>query len=312
MRRTNGLRFNLSEYAIIYIVFSMAVISFLIILDKGSSQRLVELKATSLNTQVNENDHQQSDRFGVKKIYDTKDGGREWYVNMEDPSKDPWFVSGDAEFEKQPDGSWRVGGIDIDEFNGKYHIIIGADTPPSQAEWRDVEITGYAKIISKSDSEDETEVGLQWYARGANHSDDAPCEGTSLKGRLLVDGTANWKKEIWHDGGYTDESETKQATDHSMIGRWIGWKVVMYNTEDNEAVKMESYIDDENDNNWKKVMELIDDGGWFASSSDEDFRRADCGFPKDYVVINSGPIASFRSDGIIWDFRNLSIREISP
>ena len=29
-------------------------------------------------------------------------------------------------------------------------------------------------------------------------------------------------------------------------------------------------------------------------------------------MTNSGPVASFRSDGIQWDFKNLSIREIQP
>jgi hypothetical protein len=30
------------------------------------------------------------------------------------------------------------------------------------------------------------------------------------------------------------------------------------------------------------------------------------------VVTNAGPIATFRSDNLTWDFMNLSIREINP
>jgi hypothetical protein len=252
------------------------------------------------------------DKFGVKKIYETKIDGREWYVNMGEPRADPWFIAGDAELEKRPDNSWRVGGIDINEqFNDKYHIIIGVNTPPGKEQWRDVEITGYFKIVSASD-DDEEEVGLQWYARGANHTESEPCQGTSLKGRLLTDGTANWKKEIWHDGGYTDARGTEQASDDSFIDKWIGWKVIMYNTQEDNAVKMESYIDEDNNNDWKQVTSLVDSGDWFASSSDEKFFSADCGLPKDYVVTNSGQVAAFRSDGIIWDFRDLSVREIQP
>ncbi|MGA9154152.1 MAG: hypothetical protein WBZ36_26515, partial [Candidatus Nitrosopolaris sp.] len=31
---------------------------------------------------------------------------------------------------------------------------------------------------------------------------------------------------------------------------------------------------------------------------------------KDYIILNAGPIATFRSDNMIWDFKDLSIREI--
>ncbi len=307
-----------NNYTISCVISFVAVISFLIIVEGNNYDRHIGLKATSANTddigngsKVDSENARQLDRFGVKKIYETKSGGREWYVNMDDPYTDPWFILGDVELEKQQDGSWRLGGINISQqFNDKYHILLEVITPPSQEEWRDVEITGYARIIAAS--EDEDEVGLQWYARGGHHTDEAPCEGTSLKGRLLVDGTANWKKEIWHSGGYTDSSETMQATSQPLIGRWIGWKVIMYNIENNTAVKMESYIDNENNNTWSQVTDLIDDGGWFAASWDEEFYSADCGIAKDHIITNSGPVASFRSDGIVWDFRDLSIREIQP
>ena len=33
---------------------------------------------------------------------------------------------------------------------------------------------------------------------------------------------------------------------------------------------------------------------------------------KDYIVTNAGTIVTFRSDNLIWDFKNLSVREIIP
>ena len=129
--------------------------------------------------------------------------------------------------------------------------------------------------------------GVQTTQR-ANHAKE-----TSLKGRLVIDGTANWKKEIWHDGGYTDARTTEQASDDSFIDKWIGWKVIMYNTQEDNAVKMESYLDEDNNNDWKQVTSLVDSGDWFARSSDEKFFSADCGLPKDYVVTNSGQVAAF-------------------
>lgn len=316
------------KYWIVMVATTLSIFVLLTVSERSWSQHIwVRVHAIDMtNSDLNKNDElrvkdrgnnsnftspQNLDNFGIKKIYDTKPGGREWYVNMNDPYSDPFFILEGVDVKRQPDGSWRLGGTDIDDqFNDKYHIIMGVNTPSWHPEWKDVEITGYARIMSAS--EEENEVGLQWYARGGNHTDEQPCEGTSVKGRLHVDGTASWKKEIWHDGGYSDERGRAQATDLSILGRWVGWKVIIYNIENNTSVKMESYIDNENNNNWTQVTELIDSGGWYASSSEEDFFDADCGRPMDYVVTNSGPVASFRSDGILWDFKNLSIREIQP
>jgi hypothetical protein len=75
---------------------------------------------------------------------------------------------------------------------------------------------------------------------------------------------------------------------------------------------MESYLDDKNNNQWRKVTELVDNGGWYASTSDKEFYSANCGRLKDYIITNSGPIVTFRSDNMIWDFVDLSVREIQP
>lgn len=47
-----------------------------------------------------------------------------------------------------------------------------------------------------------------------------------------------------HTGGYTNEKARAVATDNSLLDRWIGWKVVIYNINNDKAVKMESYLDD--------------------------------------------------------------------
>jgi hypothetical protein len=80
--------------------------------------------------------------------------------------------------------------------------------------------------------------------------------------------------------------------------------------DDDKAVKMESYLDDQDNNHWRKVTSLDDNGGWYARGSDEEFYSANCGKPKDYVITNSGPVATFRADNMIWDFADLSVREI--
>ena len=86
----------------------------------------------------------------------------------------------------------------------------------------------------------------------------------------------------------------------------------MYDINNDKAVKMESYLDYKDNNHWKKVTDLVDNGGWYADSSDEEFYSANCGKPKDYVRMNSAPRVVFRADNMILDFKDLSVREIEP
>jgi hypothetical protein len=237
---------------------------------------------------------------GAKEIYPTKQEGREWYFDINNPFQDGIFDPG-TKITKLQDGSWLVG----EDGDNDYQVRMNVNTPPGQNEWRDVEITGYVKVIDTAHDEDDDgddesspDAEITWYARGGRHSDSVPCEGTSLKGILYINGLAAWQKEIWHTGGYTTTRAMIDATD-SILDKWIGWKVVIYNIHNNTAVKMESYIDENANNNWRKVTELVDSGMWYADYPDSEFYSVDCNKPKDYVITNSGPIVTFRSDNIV-------------
>lgn len=281
------------------------------------------------------------DKFGITEIYPTKPNGREWYLNMNNPLNESLFsITFEPNLTRQIDGSWR-----ISETNSSYsnpQIRMNVDIPDALEPWRDVEMTGYIKIVSinpslsnvtnstndtrnssilaaeslrPSLSTDESEIeDIAWYARGGKRNDEVPCEGTAYFGGLHPDGTVSWKKSIWWTGGYTEDRINQKVLNEEMIGKWIGWKVIMYNVEigNTTAVKMESYLDIHNNGNWSKVTDLIDSGGWYARTSDEEFYSAQCGKPKDYIVTNSGPIATFRADNMVLDFKDLSIREIQP
>jgi hypothetical protein len=260
------------------------------------------------------------DIFGVNEIYPTAKNGREWFIDMEDPLNDKSFsITSDVPIVKnvEEDGlSWSINDT---------QIRMNVDTPDSIQPWKNIEMTGYVKIMSVYDTNQEDREGidsgdleslapdLTWRARGGSHNSQNPCEGTALNGGIdVVNMEASWKKEIWHTGGYTDSKGSSKATENALLDRWIGWKTIMYNFNNDTSVKMESYIDGNSDNVWKKVNEVTDEGGWFANSSDEEFSSANCNKAKDYVITNSGPIASFRADNIAFDFKNLSIREIEP
>ena len=271
------------------------------------------------------------DKFGITEIYPTKENGREWYLNMNNPLNDSLLsITFEPNITKQTDGSWRISDTNSNFSNPQ--IRINVDTPSGKEPWRDVEMTGYIKIVSvtnsstnstqdnstlaaESGSTHESEIeDIAWYARGGKRNEEAPCEGTAYFGGLHPDGTVGWKKSIWWTGGYTEERFKYKVINEEMIGKWIGWKVIMYNIEigNTTAVKMESYLDINNIGNWSKVTELIDSGGWYARTPDAEFYSAQCGKPKDYVVIDSGPIATFRADNMVLDFKDLSIREIQP
>jgi hypothetical protein len=244
--------------------------------------------------------------FKIKDIYPTKPGGREWFIDMNHPTSDGIFDPG-SPTKQLADGSWEINGNlrPGNKYEDQVRMTVG--TPAGQEQWKNVEITGYARVLSADSNSDD----LDWYARGGTHSSDVPCEGTALKGTISVDGDVSWLKEIWHTGGYTKPRDTHPVT-NSILNRWIGWKVVMYNINDDKAVRMESYLDDNDNNHWKKVSDIVDNGGWYARSSNEEFYSAGCDRPKDYIITNSGPLVTYRSDNMDWDFADLSVREIQP
>src|SRR6478609_9057030 len=62
------------------------------------------------------------DKFGIKEIYATKQHGREWYVNMTNPK-----------------------------------VRMNVETPTGMQPWKNVEITGYAKVISVKSSKNNSD-----------------------------------------------------------------------------------------------------------------------------------------------------------
>lgn len=266
--------------------------------------------------------NREKDIFGVSEIYPTANGGREWFVNMTNPANSSHFSeTGGFELIKQKDGSWRVNST---------HVRLVVETPQNMTKWKNVEITGYAKLsqptnvnltssfTSNSNStttnnSDSAEFDdFAFIGRSGRHSSEVPCEGTAYVGGLHNEGSVGWKKEIWHTGGYTEERARNLVTE-PILNRWLGWKVIVYDIQVNNqtAVKLESYLDDHNNDSWKKVTEVIDSGGWYARDPDEEFFSAGCGKARDHIIVEAGPFVIFRTDNLILDFKNLSVREIN-
>jgi hypothetical protein len=252
------------------------------------------------------------DKFGIKKIYSTKPGGEEWYMNMQDPNNDP--RSKPPSMSKNSDGSWRVtsdqvrygvytsAGYKPDDVEIDHGVIASRGYMQSPNDWKNVEMTGQVKFNSGDNSEN-----WAWYARGGRHTGSGHpdgCEGSSLKGDLrYTDGTVRWAKEQWHVSYVFNSWKNSPA---SADGKFVGFKAMMYNTIVNgeTAVKLELWVDPNNDNNWQKVYDFIDQGGWGNDGGE-------CNGKPDQIISWGGPIASFRWDSAnSVDIKNLSVREI--
>jgi hypothetical protein len=260
-----------------------------------------------------------ADPFGIRKIYQTKVGGEEWFMNMNNPTSDT--RTNPPSMTRNPDGSWRVSstqvrygvftssGYDQDEIETLDHSVLAQKGyMQSPNDWKNVEMTGYVQVVDdNTDSEN-----FAWYARGGRHTGSgAPegCEGSSIKGDLFYNGRVRFAKEQWHVS-YVFRPTTTATTD--IEDRWVGFKTMMWNTVQNgqTIVRMELWLDDNQDGNedgpWERVYQTLDDGGW----GDE---GEECGGEPDQIITWGGPIATFRWDGatnvhIKW----FSVREIQP
>ena len=254
------------------------------------------------------------DKFGILNIYPTKQDGEQWYFKSS-PDSDPHF-SPQTKLEKNSDGSFKVksskvrmgvftsSGFHPDKISTLNHNrIASAGYMQSPNDWRDVEITGYVKLNSG------TNDNFVWYARGGRHTgygSPQGCEGVAYKGELFYDGSTRWTKEQWHTGGYVFGEFGKNIG--SIKGKWVGFKVIMYNIVQNDktAVKLELWVDKNNNNDWIKATEKTDKGGWGNTGSE-------CGGKSDQIITWGGPIAAFRWDGATdVDIKNFSVREIVP
>jgi hypothetical protein len=284
------------------------------------------------------------DKFGIEKLYPTKTGvgggGEEWYMEMRNPMKDDRFIPINTVLNKTlypfytltrntEDGSWKLTST-TPETKVRMHVFTSTGYNQSKIatydhseledkgymqspnDWKNIEMTGYVKL-NDFDSNDEK---FQWFNRGGIHYTSTepnaqPCEGVGYKGNLFYSGQVRFAKEQWHVSyEFTEKEEVEAVADSSIEGKWIGYKYVVYNIEQNNnnpktVVKMENWLDLDNDGkDWIKVNEYLDDGGWGDKGEE-------CRGLSDQIITWGGPVATFRWDNARdVDFKNLSVREI--
>ena len=82
---------------------------------------------------------------------------REWFINMDNPKNDGIF-NPQSQIIRQLDGSWQIEGRN--NKIGKYEeeirtnvMRMNVKTPSGDKQWKNVEITGYAKVVEVKSSD---------------------------------------------------------------------------------------------------------------------------------------------------------------
>jgi len=256
---------------------------------------------------------------GVKMIYPTLSGGETWFFNPTKPD-DGQFDRNGAEITKNADGTWHLkpgttrmlaftksSGLPSDEVRSSLPTYdysrlsqIGHFYKPT--DWKNMEITIYVKVLSASGGGDE----ISLVSRSVRHSTNVHegCGGSSYHNNIdFTNGKFKFKKEMWHVN--YDIKSYSGITIGSTMNKWIGFKGIVYNLPDG-SVKLESYIDKDNNNNWQKATELVDKGNWGDDMTHCNARTQGA------AITWGSPMTIFKSNGVAYDFKNYSVRQIVP
>ena len=309
---------NIAKYTLNSNIQADTTDSFTYIANDGKAGGVSNIGTATLKITVQPQDPG-VDKFGIKKIYPTKSvGGKteEWYMNMDNPTNDA--RTSPPSMTKNSDGSWKVTSGQV-----RYGVYTSTGYHPGQIstlnqaqmeakgymqspnDWKNVEMTGIVKFVSGDSTDSWT-----WYARGGRHTGSGypqGCEGTAYKVDLFYNGKVRFAKEQWHVSYVFTGTKTPTIPTNN-IGKFVGFKGVMYNFQQGgkTVVKLELWVDPTLTNNWQKVDEFVDSGGWGSSAGE-------CGGKPDQIITWGGPTATFR-----WDnannvsIKNLSVREIVP
>jgi hypothetical protein len=271
------------------------------------------------------------DPFGVRELYPTVAGGREWYLP---PDAD------------RPDAEWfpeyiRVTRVAKGVFRASGQVRLSVRSPAGKAWWRNVEMTAYLRRSGPAASDGQP-PHWELYARGERHSTksvdatqindgvaappgtptwpgypfhgavDPHCLGSAYHGFVGVDGAVHVEKEVTHVSGY---APPRGATTVSGLGdgpsHFFGVKVIVRNAHADAHVRTEVWLDAAGDGTWSLVASVLDDGDWRAPSLDG-CESSPFGYTNSTVLAWASPWVTFRSDSMETEFKWLSVREIAP
>ncbi|MDD5655806.1 MAG: Ig-like domain-containing protein [Elusimicrobia bacterium] len=211
-----------------------------------------------------------ADRFGIKKLYSTVSGGKEW-ISKWDNGAARTFASGswdpyDPWFRGRGDATYAVDGQGLFKISGSVPRMYIYDQTYAQS-WRNVEMTVYAMRVSDSGT---AYGGIEGVAR-TNHSAYGAsetvntCDSRGVDARFRYDGHIDFEKETSHPNSVAVQNKPMWSGGMPK-NVWIGYKLVVYDLP-NGNVKLENYMDltdGANGGTWTLVNSLEDNGANFG------------------------------------------------
>jgi hypothetical protein len=277
------------------------------------------------------------DRFGVRELYPTKPAGRQWHL-PEDGARTAGAWMPSAEVTAVEPGVWRTDGD-----SGQVRLTVISNE--GDAWWQNVEMTGYFRRVGEAGLNGQV-PHLEFLVRGERHSilpvaardinfgvtppagtltwpgypfEDAGmnthCLGTAYHGNLYPNGRMLFEKEFSHSGGYTAKRSERMLDFEIEQEAWFGIKLVVRNQADSDRVQLEFWLDSDASGTWQRVNSATDTKGAWVLPDDNEM---DGCTSEPYSIDRAapfhwaGPWVIFRADGMLLDFKALSIREIPP
>ena len=295
-----------------------------------------------------------NDKFGIRMIYATKPAGTSasgpWFMDMSGSSP---HNSSDCRFSssitiiKNADGSFRststeelrlhtyisgIGGCNRDVIEQDVRNLDTYDHSEWASrgyiyrphDWKNIEITGYYKIVRLNSGVSSGNVDFWIYTRGVVHSSAVAegCGGCSYRFTWSDKGDdIGYQKEMYHNAGISNNCGDRlnvgtrvDSGSGNLIAKWFGIKCIIYNVNNGTDVHLETWMDKDNNNTWVKVKEETDSGGFYPGAPSSSCPGGEsCGGTRDERFTWGSPLIRFNwRDVSEMHFRNFSVREIIP